>query len=59
MVFVFAASALSAPKRKKVMAAVLALIITRAVAEAIHGYVYGNEDWEDDDLVDASEKDTR
>lgn len=58
VVFVFVASALSAPKRKKVMTAFLALIATRTVAEAVHGYVYGNDDWEDDDLVKTSEKDS-
>lgn len=27
------------------------LIATRAIAEALHGYIYGNEDWDDEDLV--------
>ena len=27
------------------------LIATRAIAEAFHGYIYGNEDWDDEDLV--------
>jgi hypothetical protein len=59
VVFVFVASALSAPKRKRVMTAFLALIATRTVAEAVHGYVYGNDDWEDDDLVkQTSDKDS-
>jgi len=29
----------------------LALVATRTLAEALHGYVYGNEDWEDDELI--------
>jgi len=56
VVFVFVASALSAPRRKKVMTAFLALIATRTVAEAVHGYVYGNDDWEDEDVVTNPDK---
>jgi len=51
VVFVLAASAISAPRRKKLITVALALVATRTLAEALHGYVYGNEDWEDDELI--------
>ena len=50
VVFVLAASAISAPRRRKLMTVTLALVATRTLAEALHGYVHGNEDWEDDEF---------
>ena len=48
VVFLLGASALSAPRRKKVMTLVITLLAIRTVAEALHGYVYANGDWEYD-----------
>jgi hypothetical protein len=28
----------------------MTIVALRTIAEALHGYVYGNEDWEDDDV---------
>ncbi len=55
IVFVLAASALSAPRRKKLMTVGFTLIALRTLAEAAHGYMYGNEDWEDEDEYDYDE----
>ena len=51
VVFLLAASGISAPRKRRLMTVGLALIATRAIAEALHGYIYGNEDWDDEDLV--------
>ena len=50
VVFFLATAALTAPRRRKIIAVALTLICLRTVAEAMHGYVYGDEDWEDDAL---------
>lgn len=52
VVFVLAASAVCAPRRKRLMTIALTLVAMRTLAEALHGYVQGNEDWEDDTEVD-------
>ena len=61
VVFVLAASAVSAPRRKKLMTIGLTLVLIRTVSEALHGYVNGNSDWEDedDDKEDAYETESR
>lgn len=38
---------LCARPRKRLWAVSLSLIAMRTVGELIHGYVYGDEDWED------------
>ena len=48
VVFFLAASALSAPRRKKMMTVAITLVAIRTLAEAMHGYTYGNQDWEDE-----------
>ena len=50
VVFLLAASALSAPKRRRLMTMGITLIALRTLAEIIHGYIYGNEDWEDEEV---------
>jgi len=43
-------AALCAPKRKRILTIIMTLVSLRTLGEALHGYVYGNEDWEDDVL---------
>lgn len=38
---------LCARPRKRIWTALLSLIAMRTIGELIHGYVYGDEDWED------------
>ena len=54
--YYLAASALSAPKRRRLMTIGITLVALRTVAEIIHGYVYGNEDWEDDEPYSDDER---
>lgn len=51
VVFFLAAAAVSAPKRRRLMTVSISLVALRTLAEAIHGYMYGNENWEDDDSL--------
>jgi hypothetical protein len=37
----------------------ITLIALRTVAEIIHGYVYGNEDWDDDEPYSDDERGDR
>ncbi len=55
IVFVLAASALSAPRRRRLLTVGFTLIALRTLAEAAHGYMYGNEDWEDEYEDDCDE----
>jgi len=48
VVFALSTAALSAPRRKRRLTVLLTLLALRTIAEALHGYIYGNEDWEDD-----------
>lgn len=50
IVFLLVASALSAPRRKKLLTVGITLIAARTLAEALHGYIYGNNEWGDDGL---------
>jgi len=57
VVFTLITSALTAPKKKRLLVLFLVLVALRTFAEAIHGYKYGDQDWEfggsdDDDAVD-------
>ena len=47
VVFSVVTAALSA-RRKRLLAATITLLALRTLGEVLHGYVYGNEDWEDD-----------
>jgi len=48
VVFFLAASALSAPRRRRLVTVGITLIALRTLAEALHGYVNYDEGWEDD-----------
>ncbi len=54
VVFFLSASALSAPRRRKMVTVALTLIILRTVAEALHGYTH---DWDEDDDDDDNDDD--
>ena len=47
VIFVLAASAVSAPRKKRMLTVGFTLLAIRTVAEALHGYVHGN-DYDDD-----------
>lgn len=46
MVFFLAASALSAPRNRKLLTVSITLVLLRTLAEVLHGYV--DNDWDDD-----------
>ena len=48
VVVFFVSAAYVVPKRRRLLSAGLAVLALRTVAEALHGYIYGDEDWEDD-----------
>ncbi len=52
VVFVLAASGVCAPRKKRLMTMTITLLALRTLAEALHGYVNGNEDWEDENEFD-------
>jgi len=58
VVCILSAAALSAPRRRRWMALGVTLLALRTVAELIHGYVYGNKDWEDDELYTDGDEDS-
>eukprot|EP01083_Nonionella_stella_P205955 749528_1 len=47
IVFLLAASALSAPRRKRIITVGITLIALRTLAEGLHGYIYEDDDWTD------------
>jgi hypothetical protein len=49
VVFSLFASLLSAPRKKRWMIVGVTLIALRTCAEMIHGYMYGHDDWEEDE----------
>ena len=48
VVFFLFAAAISAPSKRRFTTVGVTLVALRTAAEALHGYIYGNEDWDDD-----------
>jgi hypothetical protein len=55
IVFMLGASAVCAPRRRRLATMVVTLVAMRTLAEALHGYISGNEDWENDIYIDSDE----